>query len=174
DTTGKVLGTGTAGSDEKWTVTFTLTAGSNTKIEISATDVAGNEGPRALYGWMLADASAPTVTLAEVPETTDKTSITISGTVSKDAWEDWSDITLKVQVGTGIVTVPIGAGGSYDYSLELAEGPNTIVVQATDDVGNASATAHAVVERTVTPWMTYAIVLVIIALLMAVIAIFRK
>ncbi len=171
-TTESVLGTGTAESG--WTVAFTLTAGSNTKIEISATDVAGNESSRTLYGWMLADDRAPSVTLAEVPETTDKTSITISGTVSKDAWEDWSDITLKVQVGTGIVTVPIGAGGSYDYSLELAEGPNTIVVQATDDVGNASATAHAVVERTVTPWMTYAIILVIVALLMAVIAIFRK
>ncbi len=170
DTTETVLATTTA--ESQWTVTFTLTAGSNTKIEISATDVAGNEGSRTLYGWMLADASAPTVTLAELPETTDKTSITISGTVSKDAWEDWSDITLTVQVGVGRVTVPIGAGGSYNYSLALSEGPNTIVVQATDEIGNASVTAHAVVERTVTPWSIYAIILVIVALILAAIAIF--
>ena len=171
-TTESVLGTGTAGSG--WTVTFTLTAGSNTKIEISATDEAGNEGSRTLYGWILADDRAPSVTLAELPETTDKTSITISGTVSKDAWEDWSDITLTVQVGTGKVTVPIGAGGSYSYSLELAEGSNTIVVQAIDVVGNPSDTASDVVERTITPWMTYAIVLVVIVLLLAVIAILRR
>ncbi len=170
DTTETVLATTTA--ESQWTVTFTLTAGSITKIEISATDVAGNEGSRTLYGWMLADASAPTVTLAEVPETTDKSSITISGTVSKDAWEDWSDITLTVQVGVGRVPVPIGAGGSYNYSLTLSEGPNTIVVQATDEIGNTSVAAHAVVERVVTPWSIYAIILVIVALILAAIAIF--
>ena len=167
-----VLGTGTVGSG--WTVQFTLTAGSNTKIEISATDEAGNESSRTLYGWILADDSVPSVTLDELPETTDKTSITISGTVGKDDWEVWSDITLTVQVGTGQVTVPIGAGGSYSYSLELAEGQNTIVVQAIDAVGNLSDAASDVVERTITPWMTYAIVLVVIVLLLAVIAILRR
>ena len=172
DTTETVLATTTAGS--RWVVTFTLTAGLNTKIEISATDEAGNEGSRELYGWMLADDRVPTVTLDELPETTDKTSITISGTVTKDEWEDWSDITLTVQVGTGRVEVPIGAGGSYSYSLELAEGSNTIVVQATDEIGNASVAAHAVVERTVTPWAIYAIILVIVALVLAAIAIFRE
>ena len=172
DTTETVLATTTAGS--RWVVTFTLTAGLNTKIEISATDEAGNEGSRTPYGWMLADDRVPTVTLAELPETTDKTSITISGIVTKDDWEEWSDITLTVQVGTGRVEVPIGAGGSYSYSLELAEGSNTIVVQATDEIGNASVAAHAVVERTVTPWAIYAIILVIVALVLAAIAIFRE
>ncbi len=173
DTTEKVLDTVTAGSDDKWTATFTLTAGSNTKIEVSATDEAGNEGSRELYGWMLADASAPTVTLDEVPDTTDKTSITISGTVTKDAWEDWSEITLTVQVGVGKVEVPC-VGGSYEYSVALSEGPNTIVVQATDDIGNPSTAATDVVERTVTPWSIYAIILVIVALILAAVAIFRK
>ncbi len=169
DTTETVLATTTA--ESQWTVTFTLTAGSNTKIEISATDVAGNEGSRTLYGWMLADASAPTVTLAELSDTTDKTSITISGTVSKDPWEDWSEITLTVQVGTGSVEVPC-VGGSYEYSLSLAEGPNTIVVQAIDGIGNASTVASETVERVVTPWSIYAIILVIVALILAAIAIF--
>ncbi|MBA7502652.1 hypothetical protein ES706_01245 [subsurface metagenome] len=170
DTTEKVLATTTA--ESQWTATFTLTAGSTTKIEVSATDEAGNESAsRELYGWMLADASAPTVTLAEVSDTTDKTSITISGTVTKDAWEDWSEITLTVQVGTGSVEVPC-VGGSYSYSLALSEGPNTIIVQATDGIGNPSDVAHATVERTVTPWSIYAIILVIVALILAAIAIF--
>ena len=172
DTTETVLGTDTVGSDSKWDVTITLTAGDITRIQISATDVAGNEGSRALYGYLLADATAPTVTLTALPETTDKSSITISGTINKDAWESWSDITLTVQVGVGRVTVPIGAGGSYSYSLALSEGPNTIVVQATDVIGNASVAATSTVERVVTPWAIYAIILVIVALILAAIAIF--
>ena len=152
---------------------LTLAEGKVVRIEVETVDAAGNVSLRPIYGYAMVDATAPSVTLGTLPETTDKTSITISGTVSKDAWEDWSDITLTVQVGTGRVVVPC-VGGSYSYSLELAEGPNTIVVQATDSIGNASAAVSGMVERTVTPWMTYAIILVILALLMAVIAIFRK
>ncbi|GAI40625.1 unnamed protein product, partial [marine sediment metagenome] len=63
-------------------------------------------------------------------------------------------------------------GGSYSYSLALSEGPNTIVVQAIDGIGNASTVASETVERTVTPWSIYAIVLVIVALILAAIAIF--
>ena len=164
--------TATVDSTGRWTVEISLTAGATTEVEVTLTDVAGNEGDRYLYGYVMADGTAPTVTLGTLPETTDKSSITISGTVTKDAWEDWSDITLTVQVGTGRVVVPIGAGGSYSYSLALSEGPNTIVVQATDGIGNASVASHAVVERVVTPWSIYAIILVIVALILAAIAIF--
>jgi len=166
--------TTTADAGGNFSKSVTLSEGKVVRIEVETIDAAGNVSSRLIYGYAMADATAPSVTLVTPPETTDKTSITISGTVSKDAWEDWSDITLTVQVGTGRVVVPIGAGGSYNYSLALSEGPNTIVVQASDSIGNASAAVSATVERTVTPWMTYAIVLVIIALLMAVIAIFRK
>ncbi|MDH5686030.1 MAG: Ig-like domain-containing protein, partial [Hadesarchaea archaeon] len=164
--------TATVDSTGRWTINISLTAGAITKVEITLTDVAGNESTRYLYGYVMADGNAPTVTLGTLPETTDKSSITISGTITKDAWEDWSDITLTVQVGTGRVTVPIGAGGSYNYSLALSEGPNTIVVQATDGIGNASIAASEVIERVVTPWAIYAIILVIVALILAAIAIF--
>ncbi|MDH5443038.1 MAG: Ig-like domain-containing protein [Hadesarchaea archaeon] len=164
--------TATVDSTGRWTINISLTAGAITKVEVTLTDVAGNEGARYLYGYVMADGNAPTVTLGTLPETTDKSSITISGTITKDAWEDWSDITLTVQVGTGRVTVPIGAGGSYNYSLALSEGPNTIVVQATDGIGNASIAASEVIERVVTPWAIYAIILVIVALILAAIAIF--
>jgi len=173
--TGSVISTVTTTADAggNFSKSLTLSEGKVVRIEVETIDAAGNVSSRLIYGYAMADATAPSVTLATPPETTDKTSITISGTVSKDAWEDWSDITLTVQVGTGRVIVPC-VGGSYSYSLELAEGPNTIVVQATDGIGNAGAAVSATVERTVTPWMTYAIILVILALLMAVIAIFRR
>ncbi len=164
--------TTTVDSTGGWTVDISLTAGATIKVEITLTDVATNEGARYLYGYVMADGNAPTVTLTTLPETTDKSSITISGTITKDGWEDWSDITLTVQVGTGRVVVPIGAGGSYSYSLALSEGPNTIVVQASDVIGNASVAATSTVERVVTPWSIYAIILVIVALILAAIAIF--
>jgi len=174
--TGNGISTATTTADAagNFSKSLTLPEGKVVRIEVGTVDAAGNVSSRSIYGYAMVDATAPSVTLAELSETTDKSSITISGTVSKDSWEDLSDITLTVQVGTGRVVVPIGAGGSYSYSLALSEGPNTIVVQATDYVGNASTAVSATVERTVTPWMTYAIVLVIVALLMAVIAIFRK
>ncbi len=163
--------TSTVDSAGRWTVGIPLTAGQVTKVDVTLTDIAGNEGARYLYGYAMADGNAPEVTLATPPETTDKSSITISGTVTKDLWEDWSDITLTVQIGTGRVVVPC-IGGTYNYSLALSEGPNTIVVQATDSIGNASSAATAVVERVVTPWAIYAIILVIVALILAAIAIF--
>ncbi len=171
--TGISTATTTADATGNFSKSVTLPEGKTVRIEIETIDAAGNVSSRLIYGYAMADATAPSVTLGTLPETTDKTSVTISGTVTKDAWEDWSDITLTVQVGTGRVVVPC-VGGSYSYSLELAEGPNTIVVQASDSIGNAGTAVSATVERTVTPWMTYAIILVIVALLMAVIAIFRK
>ena len=173
--TGSVISTVTTPADAtgNFSKSLTLPEGKTVRIEVETIDAAGNVSSRLIYGYAMADATAPSVTLGALPETTDKSSITISGTVTKDAWESWSDITLTVQVGTGRVIVPC-VGGSYSYSLELSEGPNTIVVQATDVIGNASTAVSATVERTVTPWMTYAIILVILALLMAVIAIFRR
>ena len=178
--TGSVISTETteATATGDFSKSLTLAEGKVIRIEVETIDAAGNVSSRVTYGYVMIDATAPAVTLDELPEATDSTSIVLSGTVKKDSWEDWSDITLTVQLGTGQVTVPItevsGNDGSYSYSLSLAEGSNTIVVQAIDEAGNPSDVAHATVERTVTPWGTYAIVLVIVALVMAAIAIFRK
>ncbi|MFN4132780.1 MAG: hypothetical protein ACK4GQ_00180, partial [Candidatus Hadarchaeales archaeon] len=64
--------------------------------------------------------------------------------------------------------------GSFSYYVSLAEGGNTIIATARDAQGNVSTPASVQVTRRVTPWMTYAIILVIVALILAAIAIFRK
>ena len=80
---------------------------------------------------------------------------------------------MMVQIGTGAVTVPLSSS-TFSYSVPLSEGRNTILVSVSDGV-NVSSTATINITRTVTPWMTYAaIILVIIALVLAAIAIFRK
>jgi subtilase family serine protease len=105
--------------------------------------------------------------------TIDQSSIEITGSVTKDSWESYSSIILTLQVGTGSVVVPIGSDGTFVYSVALSEGLNTIVARASDGV-NLGAPVTVTATRTVTPWATYAIIVVIIALILAAIAIFRR
>jgi len=157
-----------------WSADITLTEGTTQKVEVSLTDLAGNESLKKLYGYFLADATAPVVTLDTLPTTTDKTSIAVSGSVTKDTWESYTDITVTVQIGLTKQTVPVLSDGTWSFNVSLREGPNTIAVWATDPLDNPSDVQSASIERTVTQWATYAIILVIIALVLAAIAIFRK
>jgi hypothetical protein len=166
-----------AGADGTWTATLTIDQGVTVRIRLSQVDTAGNEGAKTIYGYLKVDASAPVVVITS-PATgtkTDKSTITVSGTVTKDAWESYTiDITLRLQNGvtsTSIV-IPIANDGTFSVNVTLAEGKNSIIATATDSVGNY--TSYTVtVERTVTSWAIYAIILVIIALILAAIAIFR-
>ena len=168
----------TAGADGSWLTTLDLSAyvGKTLGIAVTATDAAGNESDRTLWGYVIYDVSAPKVSITS-PTTgtkTSKASIEVTGTVTKDPWEDWSDITLRIQVGTGSVQIPLAGVGdtvTFSYSVALSEGTNTILVWVSD--GMNSSSASVTVTRTVTPWGTYAVVLVIIALILAAIAILR-
>ncbi len=167
----------TASATGAWTTSVALSdfAGEALGIAVTTTDAAGNESARALYGYLLFDPNAPTVNLTAPVSgaTTDQSSVEVTGTVSKDAWESYTDITLTLQVGTGSVVVPIASDGTFVYSVALSEGLNTVLVRATDGV-NVGAPVSVAVTRTVTPWATYAILVVIVALILAAIAIFRR
>jgi len=170
----------TVGTDGRWTVTITVTAGASTKIELTLTDTAGNESTRQLFGFVLADGTAPAVTISSpvTGASTDKASVTVTGTIGKDTWETYNSGTMRVaattQVGSAIAGVlTIGSDGTFTVTAALSEGPNSVTITATDSAGNTDSSTITV-ERTVTPWATYAIVVVIIALILAAIAIFRK
>ena len=163
-----------------WTVIVEPTSGTTTKIEFKAVDKAGNEGSKVLYGYLLVDGTAPTATIT-VPESgisTDATSIILEATVTKDTWEEYSELTVRIDATS--LTAPITAtnvlttDGKLTRAVELVEGSNTISVSAQDVAGNWSTVKTVTVTRTVTPWATYAIVIVIVALILAAIAIFRK
>ena len=170
-------GATTASATGAWTTSVSLSglAGKTVGIAVTATDEGGNESTKTVYGYLIYDASAPSVTITSpaTGTTTDQSTIQITGSVTKDPWESYSNITLTVQVGVGSVTVPIGSDGTFVYSVALAEGMNTIVARATDGV-NVGAPVTITVTRTVTPWSTYAIIIVIVALILAAIAIFRR
>jgi len=82
------------------------------------------------------DTEAPSVTLGEVPATTNKASIEITGTVSGDY--------IEVYVGSDKVTV--NPDGTFAHAVALKVGSNSIEVTAKDRAGNVGS-AKAVVER---------------------------
>ncbi|MGQ9788476.1 MAG: hypothetical protein ACUVQM_04115 [Candidatus Hadarchaeaceae archaeon] len=167
----------TATTTGAWTTSVQLSgfAGKAVGIAVTATDTGGNESDRVLYGYLIYDANAPSVEITSPASgtTTDQTTVQVTGRVTKDAWESYSNIKLTLQVGVGSVEVPIGSDGTFVYSVALAEGMNTIVARATDGV-NVGTPVNITVTRTVTPWSTYAIIIVIVALILAAIAIFRR
>jgi hypothetical protein len=68
--------------------------------------------------------------------------------------------------------VTINSDGTFSISAALSEGSNTITIRAVDSAGNIGSAIITVI-RTVTPWATYAVILVIVALILAAIAILR-
>jgi len=163
-----------------WIIFVWLPAGQTTKIEFTLTDKAGNESDKVLYGYAMSDATAPTVTIT-APESgisTDATSIILEATVTKDIWETYAELMVRIDATSltapFIATNVLSDVGKLTRAVELVEGTNTISVSAQDVAGNWSTVKTVTVTRTVTPWATYAIIIVIVALILAAIAIFRK
>ena len=170
------VNTGTAAtlqinSDGTFSTSAGLSLGNANTITVTAHDSAGNTTVRTVT--LLPDTTAPTVSLGTLPTATDAASVTVTGTVTKDTWETYSNITVNVQGATSGTTNP-DSSGNFSVTIGLGEGANTITVQAVDQSSNTSNTVTATITRTVTPWATYAIVIVIITLVLAAIAIFRK
>lgn len=167
-----------AGSDGKWTASITISQGVIVLIQVDQVDTAGNESVSMTpYGYLRVDVSAPVVTITS-PATgtkTDKSTIAVSGIVTKDAWETYNtDVILSLQNGVSStsIVIPIQSDGTFSVNVTLSEGNNSIIATARD-ASNNSTSYTVVVDRTVTSWAIYAIILVIIALILAAIAIFR-
>ena len=164
--------------DGEWFTSVTVSAGVTTKIEVSQVDVAGNESEKALYGYVKVDATPPTISEVTIDGkavtslSTSKSSVIVSGKVTDDVSEP-TEIELRISYGDTSITVPLEADGSFSKSIRVFEGSNVITLIATDAAGNTSPAISLTVERTVTPTGTYAIILVIIALVLAAIAILR-
>jgi hypothetical protein len=151
--------------------------GTNTIIAL-AVDGKGNVGSDSLsierVQVVTPDTTPPTVSNISVlvagtaltsPYQTDAASVTITGKVSEAA-----NVTVS---GLTTATVRTDSNLNFSATVAIAEGPNTITIQAVDLAGNASSISSVNVTRTVTPWGTYAIVIIIIVLILAAIAIFR-
>ena len=117
----------TVGSNGDFTKTITLVEGSNS-IAITAKDEAGNNS--SLTRLVRLDTVRPLLTVSAPIDglITNQQNINIAGTVS-----DSTNVLVTVNQDTVQV-----ANGSFNKSLILIEGLNTIVVKATDAAGNSS------------------------------------
>lgn len=177
----------TVADDGTWSADLTVSEGVTTGIRVKCKDSAGNVSTATTWGYVMADATSPTVTITPPATSTEDASITVTGTVTKDSWETFDDLTLFIQVGTSAVSVPIippatGNTGTFSTSVGLSVGANTIIATVTDTVNPTDADSVSVTRTTAaaapspqaTEYASYAIILVIVALILAAIAIFRK
>jgi len=164
----------------RWTVTVDLSAykGRTVGLGFSTVDAAGNESSMETYGYLVYDDEPPKVTIDAACKqlTTDRDSVMITGKIEINSWETWDEITVSVSPSTASIWVEKPAGqtvSKFTITAPVTAGVNQIVVTATDGCQNSGSDV-ATVTKTVTPWATYATILVIIALVLAAVAIFRK
>jgi hypothetical protein len=108
-------------------------------LEVIARDGAGNTS-RARFT-ILVDTHAPEITVDPLPLTVSTSSITLSGVVG-DRVTGVRRLTVN-----GELVVPY-ADGRFSQAVQLAPGANTIVIEATDAVGNVGRNALSVTRAT--------------------------
>jgi len=179
-TASTTLNAGTGLYDYSLTVTLPQGVGKNVYIE--EVDTASNSSGQVLLGTYTVDATPPVIALSSpaVDTTTGEAQITVSGTIADAIVTDPQTliVTIDCTGATVAKTVYLNADGSFETTVPLVEGTNVINVVAMDGPitqtsGNQTVTTRSV-TRSVTPLTTYAIILVVVALILAAIAIFRK
>jgi len=165
-----------------YSLTITLSEGANQSVYIEEVDTASNSSGRVLLSTYTVDATPPVITLSApaVDTTTDAAQITVSGTITDAIVTDPQTLTVTIDCTGAAVAkkVYLNADGSFSTTVPLVEGTNVINVVAADGAitatsGNQSISTRTV-TRTVAPLTTYAIIIVVVALILAAIAIFVK
>jgi hypothetical protein len=162
------LATATVDDLGYFSVEVTFPADGVYQLWISLTDLSGNESTKALYGTVTVDTAAPVLTVSAIAESTDQATVLVSGTCD----DENATVTINA-TGMDAQTLTLTATGAFSYAVPLVEGTNTITITATDTAGNDTSETLTI-ERSVTAWATYAVILVIVALILAAIAIFKK
>lgn len=126
-----------------------LSDGNNT-VSLTVSDNDGNKSKTHTVTFVISTA-APTLSITQPMEglvTNDKT-ITVSGTTTPGS----SYVTVsKVTVNGDDATLE--DGGTFSYEVTLTEGSNTIIIVATDSVGNTVTVRRTVVLDTKAPIIT--------------------
>lgn len=146
-----------------------LESGTN-EIEVVAEDRAGNTGRDSVT--VIRDDEDPSIEITQ-PEkesvTTTNDTIRMSGTVSDDVTESGNIRTSVDGVITGV-----SQDGSFGRSVSLEMGSNTIVITATDSVGNTSSEEIRVERVSETNWTLLAAMIALVAIILAILAVWKR
>lgn len=155
-------------SDGSFSTDLDLIRGSNT-ISLTAEDGVGNSS--SAERTVIYDAEKPTLALKTPKKklTTENDTITVSGTVDDDVTDPRN---IKVKVAGSAVSVE--SDGSFSTNVSIKMGSQTITVTATDGVAKTTTKTREVERVSPTNWALYGGIAVVIAIILAAIAIWRR
>lgn len=125
------------GLDRFNTVVDILVEGLNA-VDIWSEDMAGNKWSTTLI--VVRDTTPPDLMVGQLPEYTNKATVTVQGST------DDPDATMTINGEVLTLT-----GLTFAHVVTLSEGPNTITVEAEDDLGNAAEPVIQVVTLSTIP-----------------------
>ncbi|MSM38711.1 MAG: hypothetical protein GJT30_03695 [Geobacter sp.] len=132
--------------------TTAVTNGSYT-LSARAYDAAGNSSQFTVIVTVFNDTVAPILTVNQVSTPTTSTTQLLSGTVS----DNNAVASVTVQVGTKVPVSAVMSGNTWSYTLTgLVTGTNTIIIRATDPVGNSTAITKNIIVETTSAALTIA------------------
>ena len=134
--------------DGSFALAVTLAAGANT-ITTVATDPAGLSASDSRV--ITLDQSAPVLTLTQPADNcvVGTGSLTFTGRVV-----DALAVVVSASVNGGPSSNAHQSGGSFDLTLTLVPGPNTVVITATDQAGNSVSAKRSIVADTAAPTLS--------------------
>ncbi|QCJ44774.1 hypothetical protein FAY30_24420 [Bacillus sp. S3] len=136
---GNAIGTGTAGTDGKFSISISMQP-AGVELAITATDKAGNVSKAATV--VVKDVTPPATPV--VNDVTDQDT-SVSGTAEAGA-----NVDVKVN-GSVIGTATAGEDGKFTITIPIQQAGVELVVFTTDKAGNVSETATVVVKDVTSP-----------------------
>ncbi|MGP4955711.1 BapA/Bap/LapF family large adhesin [Pseudomonas helleri] len=140
--TGTVIGTGTVGADGSFSITLDTAQTNGETLGVTLTDKAGNVSQA---GSVVADDTT-------APDAPTNIAVSADGLTLTGKGEAGSTVIVKNAAGEQVGTAVVGADGSFEVTLDAAQGNGTTLeVTLTDKAGNISTATPVVVGEAVAP-----------------------
>ncbi|MQT31151.1 BapA/Bap/LapF family large adhesin [Pseudomonas helleri] len=142
DPAGNVIGTGTVGTDGNFEVTLNTAQTNGETLGVTLTDKAGN----------VSQAGSVVAGDTTAPDAPTNIAVSADGLTLTGKGEAGSTVIVKNAAGEQVGTAVVGADGSFEVTLDAAQGNGTTLeVTLTDKAGNISTVTPVVVGEAVAP-----------------------
>ncbi|MGE8348118.1 Ig-like domain-containing protein, partial [Pseudomonas helleri] len=140
--TGNVIGTGTVGADGTFSITLDTAQTNGETLGVTLTDKAGN----------ISQVGSVVAGDTTAPDAPTNIAVSADGLTLTGKGEAGSTVIVKNAAGEQVGTAVVGADGSFEVTLDAAQGNGTTLeVTLTDKAGNISTATPVVVGEAVAP-----------------------
>ena len=142
DAAGNIIGTGTVDADGNFNLSFETALTSGASVDVTLTDSKGQVSP----------VSSVVYTDTTAPDAPTNLAVSPDGLTLTGKGEAGSTVIVKNADGEQVGTAVVGADGSFEVTLDAAQGNGTTLeVTLTDKAGNVSTATPVVVGEAVAP-----------------------